>query len=109
MKSHRCTLIERMFVFFGMKGCCPTHVPLPSGTDLSLSGTSSEGESLETDENPYQRLIDCRLHFSNTARPDITYVAEYSSRFMNKPTMPIWIATKHVLRYLKATEKLGGV
>lgn len=42
VKLQSCPLLEHMLEFFKMGGFCPIHVPLPSGTNLSLSGTALE-------------------------------------------------------------------
>jgi hypothetical protein len=46
------------------------------------------------------------MYLVNT-RPDIFYVVNVLSQFMNQPRQTHWIAAKHVLRYLQGTIGYG--
>lgn len=69
VKLHSFPLFERMLELFRMDSCCRMHVSLPSRSDLSLSGTVSEGECQELDETPYQQQIGARNSKKVSQRP----------------------------------------
>jgi hypothetical protein len=46
------------------------------------------------------------MYLVNT-RPDICYAVSVLSQFMSQPIQTHWIATKHVLRYLRGTVGYG--
>jgi hypothetical protein len=65
--------------------------------------------SFEPDKvNPtiYRQLIGCLMYWTNT-RPDICFVVNTLSQHMVDPREVHWIATKHILRYLKGTIEFG--
>jgi hypothetical protein len=54
----------------------------------------------------YRQLIGCLIYWTNT-RPDICFVVNTLSQHMVDPREVHWIATKHILRYLKGTIEFG--
>jgi hypothetical protein len=57
---------------------------------------------------PYfiQQLIGSLMYLVNT-RPDICFAVNTLSQFMVEPRRVHWVATKHVLRYLRGTIEYG--
>ena len=58
------------------------------------------------DPTMYRQLIGSLMYLTNT-RPAICFVVNALSRFMCEPRQTHWIATKHVLRYLRGTLGYG--
>jgi hypothetical protein len=54
----------------------------------------------------YRQLIGSLLYVVHT-RPDICYAVNALSQFMAEPRQRHWVATKHVLRYLRGTITCG--
>jgi hypothetical protein len=50
----------------------------------------------------YKQLIGCLMYLTNTMS-DICFVANTLNQHMVDPRRVHWIATKHILRYLKGT------
>jgi hypothetical protein len=86
---------------FGMEDCKPMATPMI--TNLKKLN-SSELERV----NPtiYKQLIGCLMYLTNT-RPDICFAVNTLSQYMVDPKRVHWIATKHILRYLKGTIEYG--
>ena len=58
------------------------------------------------DERLYRSLVGSLLYIAKQTRPDIVWIVNKISRFMDKPTNTHWLAFKRVLRYLQATKSL---
>ncbi|KAK4384958.1 Retrovirus-related Pol polyprotein from transposon RE1 [Sesamum angolense] len=82
-------------------GAKPTSTPFPPGLKL----TAGDG-SLLSDPAPYRRLVG-RLLYLGFTRPDISFVVQQLSQFLQHPRSSHWDAALHVLRYLKGTSSLG--
>jgi len=85
----------------GLTGAKPAKFPLPRGLKL----TSDTGLVLENPK-PYRRIIG-RLLYLTLTRPDISYVVQHLSQFLQHPTDLHYQAALHVLRYLKGTPNKG--
>ena len=85
----------------GLTGAKPARFPLPKGLKLS----SELGELLPNPE-AYRRIIG-RLLYLTITRPDISYVVQHLSQFLQHPRAPHYEAAIHVLRYLKGTANKG--
>jgi hypothetical protein len=62
--------------------------------------TTSNSELV--DPTLYRKLISSLIYLVNT-RPYICFVVRTLSQFMVEPRQEYWVATKHVLRYLRGT------
>jgi hypothetical protein len=58
------------------------------------------------DPTMYRQLIGSLMYTIHT-RPDICYAVIALSQFMAEPRQKHWLATKHILRYLKGTITYG--
>lgn len=76
-------------------------VPFPEGTKLT-----DEGSKFLDKPYQYRRLVGKLLYLSMT-RPDITYVAQQLSQYMQQPRTYHWHAALYVLRYLKGYLEKG--
>lgn len=86
----------------GMLACRPAATPMDCTTHLQ-----SQGDPLPaTAASSYRRLIGRLIYLTNT-RPDISYVVQQLSQFMNVPTIDHQKAASRVLRYLKGSPGQG--
>jgi hypothetical protein len=69
----------------------------PMVTDLRKLRHS---DSNPIDSSLYQQLIGSLMYLVNT-RPDICFVVNILSQFQVEPRQEHWVATKHILRYLR--------
>jgi hypothetical protein len=69
-----------------------------------LNVTSSD--SGENDPHLYRDMIGSLMYLVNT-RPNICYAVSVLSQFMSQPSHTHWIASKHVLRYLRGIAGYG--
>ncbi|XP_022883572.1 uncharacterized protein LOC111400387 [Olea europaea var. sylvestris] len=86
---------------FNMEDCKPLCTPIECGTKLSKN---DEGE------NPtlFKSLVGS-LRYLTCTRPDILFVVELISRYIETPTMTHMKVTKRILRYIKCTLDYGLV
>jgi hypothetical protein len=80
-------------------------MPTPMMMNLKKMNEASS-VSDEIDPHVYRQLIGSLMYLVNT-RPDICYAVNVLSQFMSQPRQTHWIATKHVLRYLRGTVGYG--
>ena len=76
----------------------------PAENNLKLV-KAAEVEQL-VDETLYRSLVGSLLYIAKQTRPDIVWIVNVLSRFMDKPANSHWLAGKRVLRYLQATKSL---
>jgi hypothetical protein len=88
---------------FGMTDC--KSMPTPMVMDLKKMNEAST-DSGEIDPHFYRQLIGSLMYLVNT-KPDICYVVNVLSELMSQPRQTHWIATKHVLRYLRGIVGYG--
>lgn len=85
----------------GMMGCRPASTPLSKNLKLN----DEDGELLE-DPQAFRRLIG-RLLYLGFIRPNLDYVTQQLSQFIQRPRTSHWNTVMHVLRYIKGTPSLG--
>jgi len=71
--------------------------PLP----LYCKLTRDEGEPLQ--DPSYYRVVIGKLNFLTHSRPDLSYVVQTLSQFIQHPKTSHLLALEHTLRYLKRT------
>lgn len=93
--------IEELLLKTNMHKCKPCSTPATCKKEFS----HLDGKLLE---NPtqYRRLIGALQYITHT-RPDISYIVNKLSQFLQAPTENHWQAGKRILRYLKGTKHLG--
>ena len=74
-----------------MKDCKPSKTPFLSGVKLEEVDSSPM-----VNNTPYRKLIGCLLYLTHT-RPDIYYVVNVASRYMDQPHEIHWKAAKRIL------------
>jgi hypothetical protein len=77
----------------------------PMITNLRKLHDSDTGSDL-VDPTMYRQLIGSLMYMIHT-RPDICYAVIAMSQFMTEPRQRHWVATKHILRYLRGTITYG--
>jgi hypothetical protein len=82
---------------FSMTKC--KSMPTPMVMDLKKMNDDDLGD---IDTHWYQQLIGSLMYMVNTI-PDIFHAVNVLSQFMSQPIQTHWIASKHVLRYLRGT------
>ncbi len=99
-------LLQRQYALnklseYGMTGCKPISIPLEQNVKLN----ADEGNLVE-DITMYKRIVGSLIYMTIT-RPDLSYVVEVVSQFMQTPRKPHLDAVRHILRYIKHTLQCG--
>lgn len=84
-----------------MQGACPSAFPMEKNARFNF-----DEESPPVDSSRYKRLIRHLLHLT-VIRPDIHFVTNMLSQFINSPRQTHMDAINRGLRYLKATPGQG--
>jgi hypothetical protein len=79
---------------FHMEDYKPTLSPFQYGFKFSPTYTSPE-----VDATMYPQLVGSLLYFNHT-RPDLSFVVDLVSRYMQTPHESHWKATKRILQYV---------
>lgn len=97
----------------GVAGAKPFDTPMKQNKKLTSSAlhkishpSALISDPLLSDPGSYQRLI-VRLVYLTITRPDICYVVQTLSQFMNSPKQSHMDAAMRVVRYLKNNPGLG--
>ena len=97
--------IEKNLETFKMNDCRPIGTPLEEKCKLSKNDCPQEGseEQLRMSKTNFRSLIACLNYLALSSRPDIYFVANALSSFVENPGEVHWKAAKRVLRYLRGT------
>ena len=96
------THIESVLENFSMQDSNPSKTPAENNLKLVKA---TEVEQL-VDETLYRSLAGFFLYISKQTMPDIVWIVNVLSRFMDKRANAHWLAGKRVLRFLQATKSL---
>lgn len=104
--SQGIVIFQRKYVLdilkeFDMIDCKPLKLPMDSHTKLAID----QGIPLD-DPEPYRRAVG-RLIYLSISRPDISYIVQLLSQYMQCPTELHMKAVKHLLRFLKSAPGQG--
>ncbi len=102
---------EQLLKKYNMSQCKP--MPTPEAS-LKLKETVIEKEKdaaqqidTRVDVTQYQSVVGALLYLSLCTRPDISHSVHCVSKYIKSPGPEHWKACKRILRYLRATTKLG--
>ncbi|KAL5563180.1 hypothetical protein UlMin_032927 [Ulmus minor] len=93
--------IEELLKKTEMVNTKPCLTPVVIGKPLT-----AEDRELLQNPTPYRSIIGALLYLTNT-RPDIAFIVNRLSHFMQSPTISHWQGAKRVLHYLKGTRNMG--
>ena len=96
------TYIENVLEKFGMQDSNPSKTPAENNLKLLKA---AEVEQL-VDETVYRSLVGSLLYIAKHTRPNIVWIVNVLSQFMDKPANSHWLAGKRVFRYLQASKSL---
>ena len=94
------TYIESVPEKFSTQGTKPSKTPAEN--NLKLMKASEVAQLV--DETLYRKLVGSLLYIAKQTGPEIVWIVNVFSRFMDKPANSHWLAGKRVLRYLQATK-----
>ena len=87
---------------FNMQDCKPSKTPTENNLKLEVA----QEDSVRVDSYEFRSLVGSLLYLAEQTRPDIMWITNVWSRFMNDPTVVHFNAGKRVLRYLQHTKSL---
>lgn len=96
--------VDQLLKNFGMVDSKDVNTPMENGLNLAKIDVDCKDQICSV---PYQQLIGSLMYLSVLTRPDISFSVSYLSQFNNCYTEEHWKHAKRILRYLKATKKLG--
>ncbi|XP_038701799.1 uncharacterized mitochondrial protein AtMg00810-like [Tripterygium wilfordii] len=79
--------------------------PCPTPAAIGKHYTSTDGDPM-TNPTIYGSIVGGLQYLTNT-RPDISYIVNKLSQYLQHPTTTHWQVVKRVLRYLKGTRDMG--
>jgi hypothetical protein len=104
----QCAYCECILERFHMLEAKPCSTPLPAGLTLSIDDSlTSEEDILDMKDVPYREVLGSLMWLQVATRPDLSYVVNLFSRFVNNLSRNYWNAIKHTLAYLKGTLAYG--
>ena len=87
---------------FNMQDCKPSKTPAKNNLKLEIA----QEDSVKVDSHEFRSLVSSLLYLAKQTIPDIMWITNVLSRFMNDPTVHHFNAGKRVLRYLQHTKSL---
>jgi len=104
MLIHQSAYTRNVIKKFGMDNC--NEVAMPADPNVVLTRNISEDNQAITNV-PYRQLIGSLMYLSIGTRPDITYIVNKLSQYLEHPSSIHWSAAKRILKYLKGSITLG--
>lgn len=111
-KNRTMWLSQRQYIIdlldrFGMSTCAPVLTPMEPGLNITKEDApKTEEERREMLDIPYQAAVGALNYLAVASRPDISYAVHRLARFNNYPGKRMWLAVKHLFRYLQGTKDL---
>ena len=93
---------QNILEHFNMQDCKPIKTPAENNLKLEVA----QENSARVDSHEFRSLLGSLLYLAKQTRPDIMWITNVLSRFMNDPTVEHFNASKHVLRYLQHDKSL---
>jgi hypothetical protein len=96
--------IESIIRRFGFNELQPVSTPMEPNLKLSASQSPATPQEFAVMRDiPYRESIGSLMYASLVTRLDITFAVSRLSKFLEKPGMAHWDASRRVFRYLKGT------
>ena len=103
---HQNSYVNKILEKYGMNESHPISIPAEPGLNLAIS--QFEKDKLINNQNyPYREIIGALLFLSRISRPDITFMVNVLSRYLEGYTIVHWNALLRVLKYLRGTSDYG--
>ena len=106
IKIHQKTYLKRVLERFNMLDCNPVSTPCAVDQQLRRN-VDEEGKFLKAHDVPFRSLIGSLMYAAVGTRPDLAYIVNQLSQFLECPSEAHWICAKRVLRYVKGTLEKG--
>ena len=84
------TYIKQILETFGMQDCNPSKTPAENNLKLEIA----KGDSARANQFEYRSLVGSLIFLAKQTRPDIMWITNVLSRFMNDPTVEHYNAGK---------------
>ncbi|KAL7767857.1 hypothetical protein ACKLNR_002158 [Fusarium oxysporum f. sp. zingiberi] len=101
---HHKTYVDQMLQKFDMTRVKTRKVPMNPGTNLTLKEAPEDDPAFV---NEYQQKVGSIVYLAGKSRPDISFAANYTARFMSKPSRDHMDEVDGILAYLKHTLRRG--
>jgi hypothetical protein len=111
-KAHTISLSQRAYIEsiicrFNFNELKPILTPIEPHVKLTTSQSPVTAQDFAAMRDiPYRESIGSLMYALIATRPDITYAVSRLSKFLDKPGLVHWEASRHVFRYLKGTADL---
>ena len=100
--------LKKVIQKFKMSDSKEVNVPLAGHFNFSTDQSpKTDQEVTEMKEVPYPEAIGSVMYSMISTRPDIAHAMSVLSRYMSTPGVEHWKGLKWLLRYLKATTRVG--
>ena len=106
LKIHQRTYLKKVLERFAMADCNPARTPFVVDQRLRRN-IDENGKVLDSYNAPFRQLIGSLMYAAVGTRPEIAYIVNQLSQFLEAPSKEHWIAAKRVLRYLKGSLDVG--
>ena len=93
--------IDKLIKRFNMQNCKERSTPCEMNVNKVVDDDCAE----LADVKLYREIVGSLIYVMTATRPDISYIVTKLSQHMVKPTITLLTMAKHVLRYLKSTNK----
>ena len=106
VKIHQKSYLSKVLEKFSMLDCNSVNSPCLVDQQLKRN-VDGDGRLLEPYNVPYRQLIGSLMYAAVATRPDIAYIVNQLSQFLESPSKAHWQCAKRVLRYIKGTIDKG--
>jgi hypothetical protein len=108
IKLNQSVYVKKVLKKFRMIDAHPVSTPLDPSTKLGINDCpTTDEEKLHMKQFPYREVVGSLQYLSYSTRPDINYAVNLLSRYTINPGMKHWLATQHLMKYLKGTTEYG--
>lgn len=98
---HQDSYVHAILKRFHMSDVNPVATPAEMGLNFD------EETSLEIKDKPFREAIGSLIYLTTTTRPDLAFIVNKLSRYVEHPREIHWKGIKRIMRYLKGTSKHG--